>query len=77
MTSLARLRALADLDLEIVGRVREKRRDAEATGGDLLAAIARVAADEIGELAALALAIASAYARYAVSPCDPKDIDEM
>src|SRR3989442_1407543 len=55
MTSLARLRALADLDLEIVGRVREKRRNAEAPGGDLLAAIAGVAADETGKLAALAV----------------------
>src|SRR4051812_20266190 len=55
VASLARLRALADLDLEVVRRVREQRGHAEATGCDLLAAIARVPADEIGQLAALAV----------------------
>src|SRR5688572_26750112 len=42
MPAFAGLRALADLDLEVVGRVREQRGDAEPARGDLLAAVARV-----------------------------------
>src|SRR5438093_1231603 len=55
MPALAGLRALADLDLEVVRRVREHRRHAEPPRRDLLPAVVRVAADEVGQLAALAV----------------------
>src|SRR5258706_1307465 len=62
--ALAGLRPLADLDLEVVRRVREERRHTEATGGDLLAAIARVLPDEVGQLAALAVHAQEVHARH-------------
>src|SRR5204863_1641840 len=55
MAALTWLGPLADLDLEVVARVREERRHAEASGRDLLTAVARVPAEEIGQLAALAV----------------------
>ena len=55
VAALPGLRALADLDLEVVRRIREERRHTEAAGGDLLSAIAWIPTDEIGELTALAV----------------------
>ena len=55
VTALAGLGALPDLDLEIVRRVREQGRHAEPARRDLLTAIARIAADQIGKLPALAV----------------------
>ena len=55
MSALAWLGALADLDLEVVRGVREQRRDPEASACDLLTAVSGVAADQVRELAALAI----------------------
>ena len=55
MPAFAGLGALADLDLEVVRGVREQRRYAEASARDLLAAVARIAADEVRQLAAFAV----------------------
>src|SRR6266566_3999220 len=55
MTALPGFRALPDLYLEIVRRVREQRGNAEAARGDLLTTVMRIAADEIGQLAAFAV----------------------
>src|SRR5438105_8440999 len=55
MATLARLRALPDLDLEVVRRVREQRGHAEPAGGDLLAAPLRVLAEQVRKLPALAV----------------------
>ena len=55
MAALPGFRALPDLYLEIVRRVREQRGNAEAARGDLLTAVMRIAADEIRQLAPLAV----------------------
>ena len=55
VAALARLGALADLDLHPLRRVDQQRRDAEAAAGDLLAAVLRVAPVHVGDLAALAV----------------------
>src|SRR5438874_13829117 len=55
MAALPGFRALPDLYLEIVRRVREQRGNAEAARGDLLTAVMRIAADEIRKLAAFAV----------------------
>src|SRR6266566_1858230 len=55
MAALPGLRALPNLYLEIVRRVREQRGNAEAARGDLLTTVMRIAADEIGKLAAFAV----------------------
>src|SRR6185503_17453194 len=55
VTALARLRALADLDLEVVGRIGQHGRDTEPSRRDLLAAVAWVLADQVRQLAALAV----------------------
>src|SRR5438445_3586608 len=55
MAALPGFRALPDLYLEIVRRVREQRGNAEAARGDLLTAVMRIAADEIRQLAAFAV----------------------
>src|SRR6185503_6613966 len=64
VTALAWLRTLADLDLEVVRRIREHGRDAEPPGRDLLAAVARVLADEVGQLAALAVDAEQIHPRH-------------
>src|SRR5437870_8888136 len=53
MAALPGFRALPDLYLEIVRRIREQRGNAEAARGDLLTTVMRIAADEIRQLAAL------------------------
>src|SRR6266550_6680759 len=55
MAALPGLRALPNLYLEIVRRVREQRGNAEAARGDLLTTVMRIAADEIRQLAAFAV----------------------
>ena len=55
MAAFTGLRALPDLDLEVVRRVREQRGNAEPARRDLLSAIARIAADQIGQLSAFAV----------------------
>src|SRR5438094_820211 len=55
MAALPGFRALPDLYLEIVRRVREQRGNAEAARGDLLTAVMRITADETRQLAALAV----------------------
>src|SRR6185503_6293223 len=55
VAALAGLGALADLDLGDVGAVQHLRRDAEAPGGDLLAAPVAVLAVHVADLAALAV----------------------
>ena len=69
VTALARLRALSDLDLEVIGRVREQRGHAKAAGRDLLPAIAGITADEIGELSALAVDAEQVEARHRLGVC--------
>ena len=69
VTALARLRALPDLDLEVVRRVREQRGHAKPAGRDLLPAIAWVTADEIGELSALAVDAEQVEARHRLGVC--------
>src|SRR5689334_8972390 len=53
--ALARLRALANLNLKQVARVEQARVDAEPPRGDLLPAVLAVAAEHVGYLAALAV----------------------
>ena len=55
MAAFTGLRALPDLYLEIVRRIREQRGNAEAARGDLLTTVMRIAADEIRQLAAFAV----------------------
>ncbi len=55
VAALAGLGALADLDLHPLRGVDQQRRDAEAPAGDLLAAVLRVAAVHVVDLAALAV----------------------
>src|SRR5207302_9783334 len=69
VTALARLRALPNLDLEVVRRVREQCGYAEPAGRDLLPAIAGITADEIGELSALAVDAEQVEARHRLGVC--------
>src|SRR5438270_11772607 len=69
VTALARLRALPDLDLEVVRRVREQCGYAEPAGRDLLPAIAGITADVIGELSALAVDAEQVEARHRLGVC--------
>ena len=55
MPALARLGPLADLDLEKIGGIEQVHVDPEAARGDLLAAVFAVAAEHVGDLAALAV----------------------
>src|SRR2546430_5794381 len=55
MAALPGFRALPDLYLEIVRRVREQRGNAEAARGDLLTTVMWIAADEIRKLAPFAV----------------------
>src|SRR5439155_13133581 len=64
MPTLTRLGTLADLDLEVVGRIREEGGHAEASGCDLLAAIVRIPPDEIGQLAALTVDAEEIHPRH-------------
>src|SRR5262249_57919915 len=84
MSSLARLRALADLDFDEVGAIEQMDVDAETSGSHLLAAILLVSSHHVGIsppspfIATIFKRLAaSAYARKVVSPCEPNDIAAM